>query len=62
MTAEGVHIFHATDLTVGEPRREVTEQDMRQQWFSRNQVERMLRDGVITDAPSAAAILLLTLH
>lgn len=62
MTDEGVHIFHASDLTAGEPRREPTEQDMRQQWFSRNDVERMLRDGIITDAPSAAAYLLLTLR
>jgi 8-oxo-dGDP phosphatase len=62
MTNEGVHVFHATDLTAGEPRREVSEQDMRQQWFSRKDVERMLRDGVIVDAPSAAAYLLLTLR
>jgi 8-oxo-dGTP pyrophosphatase MutT (NUDIX family) len=62
VTGEGVHVFLATELTPGEPDREETEQDMRQQWFSREDVERMLRDGVITDAPSAAAYLLLTLR
>jgi 8-oxo-dGDP phosphatase len=62
VTGEGVHVFLATDLTPGEPNREETEQDMRQQWFPRAEVERMVRDGVITDAPSAAAYLLLTLR
>ena len=62
MTGEGVHIFHATDLTAGQPRREATEQDMRHQWFPGREVEQMLRDGVITDAPTVAAYLLLTLH
>jgi hypothetical protein len=46
----------------GEPNREIAEQDMRQRWFPRRDVERMLRDGVITDGPSVAAYLLLTLH
>ncbi|WP_308198078.1 NUDIX hydrolase [Saccharopolyspora soli] len=62
MTGEGVHVFLATGLTPGEPNREQTEQDMRQQWFPRTEVERMLRDGVITDGPSLAAYLLLTLR
>lgn len=62
MTGEGVHVFVATDLVPGQPSRENTEQDMRQRWFPRREVERMLRDGVITDGPSAAAYLLLTLH
>ena len=55
-------MFLATDLTAGEPRRELTEQDMRQQWFPRAEVERMLRDGVITDDSSLAAYLLLTMR
>jgi 8-oxo-dGTP pyrophosphatase MutT (NUDIX family) len=55
---EGCHVFLATDLTAGEPRREATEQDMRQEWFPRAEVERMLRDGVITDGPTMAAYLL----
>jgi 8-oxo-dGTP pyrophosphatase MutT (NUDIX family) len=61
ITSEGVHVFLATDLTPGESNREETEQDMRQEWFPRTEVERMLRDGTITDGPSIAAYLLLTL-
>jgi 8-oxo-dGDP phosphatase len=59
---QGCHVFLATELTAGEPNREVTEQDMRQRWFPRVEVERMLRDGVITDGPTLAAYLLLTLN
>lgn len=62
MTGEGCHVFLATGLTPGEPNREQTEQDMRQRWFPRAEVERMLRSGVITDGPSLAAYLLLTLR
>jgi len=62
ISSEGVHVFLATDLTPGEPNREQSEQDMRQQWFPRAEVESMLRDGVITDSPSLAAYLLLTLR
>ncbi|MDQ3786525.1 MAG: NUDIX hydrolase [Actinomycetota bacterium] len=62
MTGLGCHVFLATDLTPGRPEREVTEQDMRQAWFPRAEVERMLRDGVITDGPSIAAYLLFTLR
>lgn len=62
LTGLGVHVFVATDLVPGEPNREISEQDMRQRWFPRDEVERMLRDGVTTDGPSAAAYLLLTLH
>jgi 8-oxo-dGDP phosphatase len=58
---EGCHVFLATDLTEGEPRREASEQDMRQAWFPRAEVERMLRDGEITDGPTMAAYLLTTL-
>jgi 8-oxo-dGDP phosphatase len=56
------HAFLATELTPGEPRRESTEVDMRQEWFPRAEVERMLRDGVITDGPSLAAYLLFTIR
>jgi len=62
MSGMGCHVFLATELTPGSPRREVTEQDMRQEWFSRVEVERMLREGVITDGPSMAAYLLLKLQ
>jgi len=62
MSGLGCHVYLATDLTSGELRREVTEQDMRQEWFPRGEVERMLRDGVITDGPTIAAYLLLGLR
>ena len=61
LSALGCHVFLATELVPGPPEREVTEQDMRQEWFPRGEVERMLRDGVITDGPTIAAYLLLTL-
>jgi 8-oxo-dGTP pyrophosphatase MutT (NUDIX family) len=61
MTGQTGHVFLATELTPGEPRREATEQDMRQRWFPRAEVERMLRGGVITDGPTLAAYLLFTL-
>lgn len=60
-TGQGVHVFVAGDLVPGEPHREVAEQDMVQSWYSRAQVEQMIRDGVISDGPSVAAYLLLTL-
>ncbi len=62
ITGQGYHVFLATELTAGEPRREATEQDMRQRWFSRAEVERMLRECVITDDSSLAAYLLLTMR
>jgi 8-oxo-dGTP pyrophosphatase MutT (NUDIX family) len=62
LTGQRCHVFVATDLTPGEPNREPTEQDMRQEWFPRAEVERMLREGVITDGPSLAAYLLFTMH
>ena len=45
----------ATGVTEGEHDREHTEQDMHSEWFSRAEVEQMMRDGVITDAQSLAA-------
>lgn len=61
MTTQNYHVFLATELVAGEPRREHTEQDMRQEWFPRAEVERMLREGVITDDSSLAAYLLFTM-
>lgn len=62
ITGQGCHVFLATDLTPGEPRRELSEQDMRQEWFPRAELERMLRDGVITDGPTIAAYLFFTMR
>lgn len=62
MSGQTCHVFLATDLTPGPPNREPTEADMRQQWFPREEVERMIRAGDITDGPSLAAYLLLSLR
>ena len=61
-TGQGYHVFLATDLTPGPAHREVEEQDMRQRWFPRAEVERMLRDGEITDDSTLAAYLLLSMR
>lgn len=58
----GVHVFLATGLTRGDTAREVTEQDMAQRWFPRAEVEDMVRGGLITDAPTLIAYLLLALR
>ena len=56
------HVFLASDLTQGEPQREVEEQDMRSAWFTRADVERMISDGSITDSKSIAAYTLLLMR
>ncbi|OMC19831.1 ADP-ribose pyrophosphatase [Mycobacterium sp. SP-6446] len=48
-------VFLATGISEGESRREHEEQDMHSQWFARDDVERMIRSGVITDSQSIAA-------
>jgi 8-oxo-dGDP phosphatase len=48
-------VFLATGITEGEPEREHEEQDMRSEWFSREDVEQMIRSGVIADSQSIAA-------
>jgi 8-oxo-dGDP phosphatase len=55
-------IFLATGLTAGEPDRDPEEQGMRQRWFPRDEVERMLRTGEIVDGVSMAAYGRLLLH
>jgi hypothetical protein len=62
MIDQTCHAFLATDLTPGAPNREATEVDMRQEWFPRTDVLRMVTEGKITDGPSLAAYLLLSLH
>ncbi|MDP9843204.1 NUDIX domain-containing protein [Streptosporangium lutulentum] len=54
--------FLATELTPGAPDREHTEQDMRQDWVTRAEFERMIRRGAVTDSGSIAAYTLLLLH
>jgi 8-oxo-dGTP pyrophosphatase MutT (NUDIX family) len=62
MSSQRGRVFLATGITEGEPDREHEEQDMRSAWFTRTEVEQMIRGGVITDAQSIAAWALLALH
>jgi 8-oxo-dGDP phosphatase len=61
MIAHQCTIFLATELSEGQPCRDLAEQDMRSAWFSRKEVERMIRTGQIVDAKSIAALMLLVL-
>jgi 8-oxo-dGTP pyrophosphatase MutT (NUDIX family) len=61
MSSQRCGVFLATDLSEGEHDREHSEQDMHSDWFSRAQVEDMIRAGVITDGQSVAAWALLLL-
>ncbi|MFI6869519.1 NUDIX domain-containing protein [Nocardia sp. NPDC050406] len=54
--------FLATDLTPGAHEREVEEQDMRSAWFTRGELESMIASGVIVDADTVAAYMLLLLQ
>jgi 8-oxo-dGTP pyrophosphatase MutT (NUDIX family) len=55
MSSQRGWVFLATGISEGEPDREHEEQDMHSAWFTRAEVERMIRDGQITDAQSIAA-------
>lgn len=55
MTSQRGWVFLATGITEGEAEREHEEQDMRSAWFPRDEVEQMIRSGVIADAQSIAA-------
>lgn len=55
MTSQRGWVFLATGISEGEADREQEEQDMRDAWFSRGDVERMIVSGVIADAQSVAA-------
>ncbi len=62
MTSQRGWVFLATGIAEGESDREHEEQDMRSEWFSREDVEQMIRSGVIVDAQSIAAYGLLLLR
>lgn len=55
-------VFLATDLVHGPPQRDVEEEDMESGWFTREHVERMIRNGYVSDAKTCAAYTLLLLH
>jgi 8-oxo-dGDP phosphatase len=61
MSSQRGWVYLATGLTEGEHEREHEEQDMHSEWFTRAEVERMIRAGEITDAQSIAAWALLIL-
>ena len=61
MSSQRGRVFLATGITEGPHDREHEEQDMRSAWFARSEVEKMMRDGVITDAQSIAAWTLMLL-
>lgn len=61
MSSQRGRVFLATGITAGPHAREHEEQDMRSAWFTRIQVETMIRDGAITDAQSIAAWTLMVL-
>ncbi|CAN5234314.1 NUDIX hydrolase [soil metagenome] len=62
MSSQRGRVFLAAGITEGEPDREHEEQDMRSAWFSRTEMEQMMRDGRLTDAQSLAAWALYLLH
>ncbi len=61
MSSQRGRVFLATGISEGPHEREHEEQDMRSAWFSRDEVEQMMRDGVITDAQTLAAWTLMLL-
>ena len=55
MSSQRGWVFLATGISEGESDREHEEQDMHSAWFSREDVEQMIRTGVMVDAQSIAA-------
>jgi len=62
MSSQRGWVFLATGIAEGESDREHEEQDMRSAWFSRDEVEQMIRSSVIVDSQSIAAYGLFLLH
>lgn len=61
-STQGYNVYLARDLTQLKPQREQSEQDMICRRVSIEEVERMIRDGMIKDAATVAAFGLLRLH
>lgn len=62
MSSQRGRVFLATELSEGPHEREREEQDMRTAWFPRDEFEKLVARGEITDAQSIAAYTLLLLH
>jgi ADP-ribose pyrophosphatase len=61
MSSQRGWVFLATGITEGEHEREHEEQDMHSEWFTGEQIESMIVEGIITDAQTIAAWTLLRL-
>jgi 8-oxo-dGTP pyrophosphatase MutT (NUDIX family) len=61
-SGQAFNVVLATDLRQGPTDREIGEQDMRHEWFSRTDFDRMIRAGEIRDNSTLAAYSLLMLH
>jgi len=59
MSSQSFAVFVADELEAGKHSRELEEQDMRQRWVARAEFEQMIRNGLVTDALTLAASLLL---
>ena len=55
LTSQRGWVFLATGISEGDSDPEHEEQDMRSEWFAREDVEQMIRSGVLSDAQSVAA-------
>jgi 8-oxo-dGTP pyrophosphatase MutT (NUDIX family) len=55
MSSQAFTVFVADQLEAGQHSREHEEQDMRQHWFSRGELEDMIRGGIVTDDSTIAA-------
>jgi 8-oxo-dGTP pyrophosphatase MutT (NUDIX family) len=60
--SQGYDVYLATELTPGEVKREVTEEDMIHEWRSVADVRAMIRRGELRDAHSLAALALYDLR
>lgn len=58
MSSQACAVFVANQLEAGQHSREHEEQDMRQRWFARSELEDMIRSGIITDGSTIAAYML----
>ncbi len=55
MSSQAFTVFVADQLEAGQHSREHEEQDMRQRWSSRDELEDMIRSGIVTDGTTIAA-------
>ncbi|MFN2517992.1 MAG: NUDIX domain-containing protein [Jatrophihabitantaceae bacterium] len=58
LSTQAFDVFLATELTAGQPSRELTEQDMVHKWFAEAEVRAMIRDGRLRDVHTIAALTL----